>query len=418
MADAATTCVDEESSMPAKSCAKTGGGRIRLCVVVTVDVTLLNLCRGRLEHFIANGFDVTVVCAPTLRAEEIRSRGVRLETAPLTRRVSPLADLRAIWELYRLFRREKFDIIEVSTPKAALVGAIAARLSGAPCLVHLLRGLAYEQQSFMRRQWLKWAHWVPCRLAHRVISISQSTLEQGLADGLFRSDRGVVLGHGSSNGIDLERFRPATAVEREDARRQLAIPAEAVVVGFVGRLTNDKGVGELAEAFRRAAASRPNLRLLIVGDFERADRPAAEVEKFLRESDLVHTVGWREDIPRLLWAMDVFVLPTRREGFGTVLLEAAAAGLPVITTEAAGWWDAVQPESEAVRVPIGDAAALGRELARLADDADERRRLAAAGRAKVSAAYNCRTVWSMQEQEFRRLIGRSSGTHSLRHHSR
>lgn len=379
---------------------------IRLCVVVTVDVTLLNLCRGRLEHLSANGFDVTAVCAPTARGEEIRARGVRLVTAPLTRRVSPIADLRAIWALYRFFRREAFDIIEVSTPKAALVGAIAAWLAGAPCVVHLLRGLAYEQQGWVRRRWLKAAHWVPCRLAHRVISISRSTLELGLADGLFAAGRGVVLGYGSSNGIDTDRFRPPTASERRETRNELGIPADSVIIGFVGRLTRDKGVTELWSAFREASASRPGLRLLIVGDFEHADRPPQEVEQALRHSNRVHLIGWREDIPRCLWAMDVFALPTHREGFGTALLEAAAAGLPVITTNAAGWWDAMEAGREALRVPIGDGPALAREIARMADDAAERQRLAVAGRAKVLSAFECRKVWSMQEQEFRRLIGR------------
>ncbi len=380
--------------------------RTRLCVVVTVDITLLNLCRGRFEYLTENGFDVTAVCAPTPHAETIRKRGVRLFTFPLTRCITPWTDLRALIGLYRFFRRERFEIVEVSTPKAALLGSIAARLARVPCVVHLLRGLAYQGSTGLRLKLLKAAHRVPCTLAHHVISVSQQIRDQACGDGVCSPDRVTVLGAGSSNGVDLERFCPPDAGLRAKTRNELRFPDGAVVAGMCARLTGDKGVVELIAAFEELADSVPQLHLLLIGDYDLADRPPQHVMDSVRRHPRIRHVGWQEDTTRWMAVMDYFVMPTHREGLGTVLLEAAAMGLPVISTGAAGWWGPIEPGKDALCISAKSVPELRSAMHRLSTDAGLRERLGRAGRERVAEHFDCRVVWALQASEFRRLIGR------------
>lgn len=378
--------------------------RVRLCVIVTVDITILNLCRGRLEYLMERGFDVTVVCAPTSKAAEIEARGVRLHTAPLTRAISPIRDLHSLWNLYRFLRRERFDLIEISTPKAALIGSIAAWLAGARCVVHLLRGLAYQQQGLLTRRLLRWSQRIACCLSHRVISISESLTEQAMVDGICSRQKIVVLGHGSSNGVDLHRFSLPDAANRSVMRRRLSMPDDAVVVGFVGRMTGDKGVAELVEAFTELSEQQSALYLLLVGDLEARDRIPKWVQQRIEEHPRIIHVAWQSDTALLYTAMDLVVLPSYREGLANVLLEAAAMKLPAVTTDAVGCRDVVVEGETGFCVPIRDASKLKQRMAQLVGDQALRERLGANARRRVERHFTCSDVWLLQEQEFRRLL--------------
>lgn len=379
--------------------------RVRLCVIVTVDITIQSLCRGRFEYLMDHGFDITVVCAPTPLAEDIKARGLRLHTAPLARAITPTRDLRALWNLYRFLRRERFDLIEVSTPKAALVGAVAARLAGAPRVVYLLRGLAYQQQGALTRRLLRLSDKIACRFSHRVISVSTATLEQACQDGVCPCEKIVVLGQGSSNGVDLERFSNGREDDSGAVRRRLGIPDDAIVAGFVARMTGDKGVVELVDAFTALSEVMPDLHLLLVGDYEQRDRPPGRIVQVVEQHPRIIGAGWQDDPRPFFRAMDFFVLPTYREGLGTVLLEAAAMHLPLITTKASGWSDGVENET-ALFVPIRDSSRLKDAMEKMASDPGLRARMGAAGRRKVEQCYDRRLVWALQEQEFRRLLNR------------
>lgn len=386
-----------------------GNGR-RLCFVVTVGSSLQSLCRGRFEYFQELGYDVTAVCAPTPEASDIRARGVALHTAPLTRSVSPFADLRAVWNLYRFFRRNRFDLVEVSTPKAALIGSIASRLARVPCLLHLLRGLSYQQQRGVGGRLLIWSFRVACRLPHHLISISHFMMNQAVRDGMCKAEDIKVLGDGSSNGIDLDRFRPRDPDKGRALRDAFGLPHDALVVGFVGRFTGDKGIRELLTAYGRLRTIYPSLCLLMVGELEARDRPEPHYVDMMENDERIVLTGWQADTSPFYHAMDVFTLPTHREGFGTVLLEAAACALPIVTTNETGWWHPNEEESSGLFVPIKDADELQRAVAALLDDEALRTRLGQAARARVERSYDCRQVWAMQAREFATLIRKSETT--------
>lgn len=374
--------------------------------MTTVGSSIQVLYRDRLEYLRAHGFDITVVCAPSELDTAIRARGVRLWTAPLTRAITPATDLRALWTITGFLRRERFDLVEVGTPKAALVGSLAAHLAGTRPIVHILHGLAYEGKSGLSGRLVRWSTGVPCRLANVTLAVSPSARAQAISDGLVQPERIRVLGAGSCNGVDLARFHPDRRTAGAQIRAQLGIRSPTVTLAFLGRFTRDKGLGELVAAARHLEQRGREFTLLMVGDYEAHDRPPAEVIEYLSTSPRVHHVGWQADPVPYLAAADVIVLPSYREGLGMVLLEAAALGLPVVTTTATGCCDAVRPGETGLCVPPHDVPALTAALEQMIADAALRTRLGAAGRVWVAQNFDQRQVWDAWMNCYRELLSR------------
>lgn len=382
---------------------------IRLCVMATLDISIQNLFRGRLEYLMQRGFEITVVCGPTRIADEITARGVRLFVVPMGRWFSPWRDVQTVARLTRFLRRETFDLVEVSTPKAAFVGALAARLAGVRRVVHILHGLVYQSRRGIARRFLQNVAAAPCRMAHCNIAVSHSVREQAHRDRICDRSRMQVLDRGSCNGVDLERFHPRLREQPAAARDECGIPRDALVLGFVGRMVRDKGLIELIEAWKRLRDAHPSLHLLMVGDYEPRDRPPARVVRAIASDDRIHHLGWLKDPLRFYAAMDLLVLPSHREGLATVLLEAAAIGLPIVTTDAVGCRDAIDPGQTGLCVPIGDSAALHAALDTLIRDAGQRARMGAAGRRWVEAHFDQQRIWELYEQTYRRLLAATAG---------
>jgi len=378
--------------------------RIRLCVLATIGKSIQVLYAGRLEHLSANGFEITVACAPSEDDAAIATRGVRLRTFPLTRSITPWQDLRALLQLYRFFRQERFDLIEVSTPKAALIGSIAARLARCPGHIHILHGMPYEGKRGLLGGVLRASTSIPCRLAHVTFAVSPSMRERVCADGLGHPSRVRVLGTGSANGVDLGRFSPERIALKGEFRANHRIPADAVVIGFVGRLTRDKGIEELVRAFVAVHERNRKVMLLLIGDYEHRDRPADDVIRTISGHPSIRFVGFQSDVVPGMAAMDVVALPTYREGLGNVLLEAAALGLPTVATDATGARDAILPGTTGVQVPVGDAEALRDAFLMLARDPALREQMGRAGRAWVCANFDQSDVWQRQIREYRTLV--------------
>lgn len=372
--------------------------------MATIGKSIQILYAGRLEYFLANGFEITVVCAPSELNEAIRARGVRLKTFPLTRAITPGTDLRALLQLRGFLRREKFDLVEVSTPKAALLGSIATWLARFGRLVHLLQGLAYEGSSGIQGALLRASTWIPSQLADMTVAVSDSVRDQVISDGLGAPECVRVLGPGTVNGIDMVRFSPEKRTLGVDIREKYKISRDDVVLGFVGRMTRDKGIEELTQAFHEVHGESPNAVLLIVGEFEDRDRPSKESIAFIAAHEGVRHVGWQDDVVPFMAAMDVFVLPTYREGFPTVLLEAAAMGIPAVTTNATGARDAVIDGTTGLRVPARDSAALANALARLVSDPALRDTMGRVGREWVCNNFSQKDVWQRQVDAYRALV--------------
>lgn len=389
-----------------------GAGPIKLCVVATVAMTIQQLSRGRLEYLADHGFEITVVIAPTPEADRIRARGVKLFFAPLVRAISPWHDLRALWRLWRFFRRERFDLVEVSTPKAALIGSLAARLAarladrrvGVPRLVHILRGLAYQAGGGIGSRLLKFCHAVPCALADTTIAVSPSLLDQAHRDGVCDRRRAVVFHQGSSNGVDGQKFSPATPTRRAQVRREYGLPLRGLVIGFVGRMTIDKGVVELVDVFERLPQAGREVYLLLVGPYEHRDKPPQRIVSAIDKNPRIVHLGWQQDTASCYAAMDVFALPSHREGCPNAVLEAGSCGVATVATDILGCRDLIEHGHTGLLVPVSDTQALGDALLSLMDDAHLRAKLGQAGRSRMQEHFEQGRIWRSYETCYKQLL--------------
>ena len=351
---------------------------------------------GQLRHLNNAGFQVTVL---TRRDDTIETFAAEQRAAfiPIAfeREISLLRDFRALWQLWRAFRRLAPDISHVGMPKAGLLGGLAAWLAGVPCRVYTLHGLRLETARGGRLLLLAFLERLACRLAHRVVCVSESVRSRAVKLRLVEPSKAVVLGSGSANGVDLKAYEDtevlATAARRK--REELGIPQTAPVIGFVGRLTRDKGVPELVAAFQTLREAYPELWLLLLGPLEEGDPVPDGVRRAIERDPRILAPGFAERPIAYYHLMDILALPSYREGFPAVVLEAAAAGKPVVGTRATGTVDAVAEGETGLLVPSGDVRALSQALSRLLDDPALAARLGQAARERVQREFENQRSW-------------------------
>jgi glycosyltransferase involved in cell wall biosynthesis len=378
--------------------------RPRVVVGITSAQTCLVL-NGRLRTLREAGFHVTLVSSPgPLLASTAEQEGVEYVAIPMHREMAFFADLVALGRLWWLLFWLKPEMTEFSTPKAGLLGSIAALLCGVPTRVYFLRGLKLESCIGIKRRILLAAEKLAAACSHAVLCNSESLRAEALALGIASDHKLILLGGGSSNGVDVMRFHPGPCL----LRAQLGIPSGAEVVGFVGRLTRDKGLPELIEAFDAILAAKPETHLLLVGWFDTAeDALGAELRSRIQKNPRIHKTGFVADTAPYYRAMDVMVLPTWREGFPNVVLEAAASGIPVVTTLCTGSRDSVVPEVTGLLIPPGYPVAIEESVLQLLRNPERRFRMGLAARAWVLDHYVNRQVLSRTVRYYKSLMNRN-----------
>lgn len=381
--------------------------RPRLVYLVTVPISARVLLHGQLGYLRAAGFDVTVISSPGPDLDVVAAReGVEVVPVPMAREMSPTADARSLAAVTAALRRLRPDLVNASTPKAGLLGMIAARALAVPARIYLLRGLRLETERGWRRTILAGTERIAAACAHEVIAVSASLGRAFVDAGLAPAAKVRMLGAGSSNGVDVERFArtPALLDAAAAVRAALAIPATAPVVGFIGRLARDKGIVELLDAFDRVRAARPDARLVLVSaDLADEDTPA-EVRDRVPRTPGVLTVPRVDDVRPYLASFDVLGFPSHREGFPNVVIEAAALGVPTVGYPVTGVADAIVDGVTGALVPRGDAAALARGLLTFLDEPARAAAVGAAAAARAAAAFARPTVWRRWAELYGELL--------------
>lgn len=362
----------------------------------------------------------TLLCAAHLRAYETvvavgptqgersptealaRQQGVEFVEVPqLVRPLRPVADLRALWQLWRLMRRGRYDLVHTHTSKAGLLGRVAAYLARVPCRVHTAHGhvfYGYHGPALSRLfVWLeRWAAWI----THRLIALTPAERADQLRFGVGSPAKFSVI----HSGVDFAPFLRPPA-DREVTRRVLGLGLDGVVVGTLGRLTPIKGQADLLRAFALVRPQVPEAWLLVVGDGEEGLGLAA-LARELGVAGRVVFAGWREEVPDLLRAMDLFVLPSLNEGMGKALVEAMFVGLPVVATRVGGVPDLVGEGRSGLLVAPGQPEALAAAILELAADPRRRRDLGARA-AQVAREYSVESMIEKLDRLYQSLLKES-----------
>lgn len=353
----------------------------RVCYVVSSPMTLTAFLAGHVAAA-AKSFDVTVV-VNTEDPDALKELGlpVTLLQVPIERAISPWRDLCALWALYGHFRRAHFDLVHSVSPKAGLLGMLAAWLARVPRRVHTFTGQVWVNKWGWRRVLLKWADRLLSALTTHALVDSPSQSDFLVQEGVLPAAKARVIGKGAICGVDGKRFKPDADI-RQKMRLELDLSESAIVLLFVGRINRDKGVLDLATAFAHLSARRQDVFLLLVGPDEHGMLDEIRASCGDASPRLRH-VGYTSEPERYMASTDIICLPSYREGFGMVVVEAAAAGLPAVASRIYGITDAIVDGETGLLHPPGSVAGIEQALERLIADPELRGAMGMAARGRV-----------------------------------
>jgi glycosyltransferase involved in cell wall biosynthesis len=370
---------------------------MKVCQLCAVDFTLKNFLLPLIDGMRAAGWQVTAVCSDGPFVPGLRERGYSIETVEIARSMNPLAALRSTIALIDLFRRERFDVLHVHTPVAALIGRVAARIAGIPLVVYTAHGFYFHDQM---PRW-KRALFVALErfgglFTDLLFSQSAEDAEEAVEEGIAPRERVLAIG----NGIDVARFDPASAGSGVLPRQELGIPQQAFVVGFIGRLVREKGLAEFLAAASDLGQRLPQAWFLLVGERLTSDHAGGvEAELVAAKAALGERLvapGLRSDIPRMLAAMDLFCLPSWREGMPRTIIEAMVMGKPVVATAIRGAREEVVAEETGLLVATRAPAQLAAAIERFVLNPAWGERLGQAGRQRALMLYDERKIVALQ----------------------
>lgn len=347
----------------------------KICFVVTVSRTVNMFLLPQIRVLMQNGWDVTLVCADDPESPLSLPKGVHYHAVQFTRGASFFNIPLTIWYLYRIFRAEQFDIVQYSNPNAAFSASIGSLLAGVKVRLYAQWGIRYVGFTGPLRFLAKLIENITCRCSSLVEPDSQSNLDFAVAERLYPRSKGRLVWNGSACGVDLKKFdlrsKPAW---RREYRARHGIGETTLVIGFLGTMRRDKGANELFHACRNLFRERPDVMLLAVGYKSFFETIDADLREWFDSSPQVVYIPPTRDVAEYMSCMDIFTLPSYREGFGLVIVEAEAMGLPVVVSDVPGPIDAMLHGVTGLKVPVKDAEALQQALETLLDDPSLRQR--------------------------------------------
>ena len=376
------------------------GPRKKICMLAATPLTIHFFLK---PHLIALSKDHDVTLIVNLNNDNYLpplDLPITIIDIPIARKMSPFFDLRCLIKLVSLFRKTKYDLLITVVPKAGLLGMLAGAFAGIPGRLHIFQGEVWANLKGFNRRLLRTCDWITATLATNVIAVSESERNFLIEQKVVKPQKIEVLGAGSIGGVDLERFS-IDLKKRDQVRAELKIPGDAIVMIFIGRLVADKGIHELITAYRQLAQDNEHLWLLLVGPDEEDEMQRVELSQ---SADRVKQVPYTREPESYLAAADFLCLPSHREGFGVVIIEAAAVGLPAIASNIYGISDAVIDGETGLLFECSSVAALKSSIETLLTDSSLRKSLGLKARENVEQYYGNKVVVGNYIKYINRLL--------------
>ena len=378
----------------------------KLLRITTVPISLKTLLTGQHRFMSENGFEVIGVSSDGKELKEVaHDEGIRTIPLEMSRTISPLKDLKALWEFYRLCKKEKPDIVHSHTPKAGIVGMLGARLAGVPIRLHTVAGLPLMEAKGLKRKLLDVVEQLTYASAIRVYPNSKGLRDFILANNYTSKEKLKVIGNGSSNGIDTAHFSPTAVTEETkiQLKQSLGITLEDFVFIFVGRLVSDKGINELIAAFDQLSHS--NAKLLLVGAEEpELDPLNRETLQIINTHPNILSVGFQNDVRPYFALSDCLVFPSYREGFPNVVMQAGAMGLPSIVTDINGCNEIIEEGVNGWIIPVKDQNALHARMEKCMQQPEQQRQMGIKSRERMQSNYERSFIWKELLNEYQNTL--------------
>lgn len=382
----------------------------KLVRITTVPLSLEKLLEGQLTYM-QQFYEVTAISADKPRLEKYgKENGVNIFHVEMTREITPFQDIKALNSLYKYFRKEKPLLVHTHTPKAGILGMLAAKMAGIKIRLHTVAGMPLMETTGVKRKILNIVEKTTYSCASRIYPNSHGLKEIILNEGFTAESKLKVLGNGSSNGIDTDYFNPEkfSEIEKTRLKKEYGIPLEDLIFIFVGRLVADKGINELIGAFINTQKKHSNCSLLLVGPFEQDLDPINE-EK-LRQINMhpkIFSVGYQVDVRSYFAVSDVLVFPSYREGFPNVVMQAGAMGLPSIVTNINGCNEIIEEGLNGTIVPVKNETALQMAMQKIIHDARWRKGLKEKSRKRIATKFDRQQFWKLLLEEYKLLENRA-----------
>ena len=379
--------------------------KTKIAIVTSIPFFLVTNLKQQIKYLHSTGMDITLISSegPQLSQLELGDRLNHIVVG-IEREPAPIRDLVALFHLVTIFRKHRFKIVHSTTPKAGLLAAIAGKISGIKIRLHTFTGQRWVTMRGMSKQIVKNSDAIVATLNTRCYADSKSQMEFLISEKVISANKISVLGKGSLAGVDTKHFRRDCIDnnQKELLRNSLGLETNSVVLIFIGRITRDKGIVELLEAFGVLRDQGIAVELILVGPMESGEDEA--VQKAIEPRGGLHMLGYRDDPESYMAISDILCLPSYREGFGTVVIEAAAMGMPTLGTHIPGLVDAVVDGETGLLVPHANSHELKKGLSRLVQDQNLRARLGEAARLRCLREYDTNIVNALLVADYTRLI--------------
>ncbi len=361
----------------------------KIAIISSIDIALKVLLIAQIKAAQDAGYEVYGICSEGPNFEFLRQQEIKMFPVKIKRSISPFSDLKALWQIYKFLKKENIDIVHTHTPKPSLIGQLAAKLAGVPVIINTVHGFYFhDNMKPLPKFFFTAMEWIAGKCSTKILSQNPEDIETAVKLRICKRNKISFLG----NGVNLQKFNPERFDEsfRVEKRKEIGIPEDAVVICIIGRLVEEKGYLELFQAFSDIIEEYKNVWLVIIGpeEPEKADRISADTYKKYGIDTRTVYLGTRDDIAEILSCIDIYTLPSWREGFPRSAIEAAAMGLPIVTTDIRGCRQVVENEQNGLLVPLRNVDQLKGALIELIKSPDLRQKYGQAGLEKAKKEFD------------------------------